>query len=124
MEDLRDYESVPVVTLCGSTRFKDEFIKQNRLYTLLGYAVFSVGVFGHATGEFIPTGEKEQLDHLHKCKILLSSSILVINVDGYIGESTASEIQFAYEQNVSIHFLEPESGMRWLEDNIDLVVIK
>ena len=37
-----------VVTLCGSTRFKDEFMKAQKELTLKGYIVISVGLFGHS----------------------------------------------------------------------------
>ena len=51
--------------------------------------------------------EKKQLDDLHKEKILISDAIYVVNKDGYIGESTKSEIEFAKEHNKEIMYLEP-----------------
>ena len=38
----------PVVTLCGSTRFKDEFIEAQKRLTLEGDIVTSVGLVGHS----------------------------------------------------------------------------
>ena len=35
-----------VITLCGSTRFKDEFLETQKRLTLEGNIVISVGLFG------------------------------------------------------------------------------
>lgn len=98
-----------VITLCGSTRFKDEFLKVQRQLTLEGNIVISVGLFGHADGEYesVITPEiKEMLDDMHKRKIDMSDEIFVINKNGYIGESTKSEIEYAMKTGKSINYLE------------------
>ncbi len=95
----------PVITLCGSTRFKDEFLRQQSRLTLEGNIVISVGVFGHSDKE--PTQEQKiMLDEIHKAKIDMSDEIFVINVNGYIGESTRSEINYAREHNKKVRYLE------------------
>lgn len=99
-----------VVTLCGSTKFKEEFIKATRDLTLKGYIVLSVGLFGHADGEYDTTITPEvkiMLDKLHKRKIDMSDSIFVINKGGYIGESTKSEIEYAIATGRKVEYLEP-----------------
>lgn len=96
-----------VVTLCGSTRFKEEFERHNKRLTLDGYVVLSVGFFGHADGVKITKAEKEGLDALHKLKIELSDAIFVINVNGYVGDSTRSEIDFARRIGRAVDWLEP-----------------
>ena len=58
----------PVITLCGSTRFKDAFLEAQKRLTLAGN--------------------------------------IVINVGGYIGQSTRSEIEYARSQGKSVEFLE------------------
>lgn len=86
-----------VVTLCRSTRFKDEFLKVQKQLTLEGNIVISVGLFGHADGEFgnVITPEiKVMLDDIHKRKIDMSDEIYVINKNGYIGESTKDKIKY------------------------------
>lgn len=89
-------KQVNIVTLCGSTRFKKEFHEENLNYTLMGYVVLSVGSFMHSDTEIKITPEqKQKLDELHKRKIDMSDFIYVIDVDGYIGESTRSEIEYA-----------------------------
>ncbi len=98
-----------VITLCGSTKFKDEFINENKRLTLEGNIVISVGLFGHADGEYetmINQDIKEMLDDLHKRKIDLADEIFVINKNGYIGSSTKSEIEYAIKTNKKVNYLE------------------
>ena len=96
-----------VVTLCGSTKFKDEFIEAQKKLTLDGNIVISVGLFGHSGDKEVWTpGTKEMLDEMHKAKIDLSDAIYVINVGGYIGESTKEEIIYANFKNKKIYYLE------------------
>ena len=96
-----------VITLCGSTRFKDAFIETQKRLTLEGNIVISVGLFGHAGDDEVWTpGTKEMLDDMHKRKIDMADEIFVINEGGYIGDSTQSEIDYAEKKKKSIRFLE------------------
>ena len=103
-----------VVTLCGSTKFKDEFLRVQKELTLKGNIVISVGLFGHSgdnevwenIDEGTLTKTKEMLDDMHKRKIDMADEIFVINVDGYIGESTKSEIEYAKANGKAISYLE------------------
>lgn len=95
-----------IITICGSTRFKDEFLAVQKDLTLQGHIVLSVGLFGHADNEELTTEEKIRLDNLHKEKINMSDAIFVINKDGYIGESTYSEIDWAQRMKKEVYFLE------------------
>ena len=95
-----------IITLCGSTKFKDEYLEVQKQLTLQGHIVLSVGMFGHADGVELSREEKVRLDNLHKEKINMSDAIFVINKDGYIGESTYSEIDWANRMNKEIYFLE------------------
>lgn len=95
----------PVITLCGSTRYKDEFIQAQRALTLDGNIVLSVGVFGHSDNTPLEPEVKEMLDDIHKRKIDMSDAIYVINKDGYIGDSTRSEINYAKEHNKQIYYM-------------------
>ena len=90
-----------VVTLCGSARFKDEFIAVEKRLTLEGNIVLSVGFFGE-----VGDSAKEMLDDIHKRKIDMADEILVINVDGYIGSSTQSEIEYAKAAGKPVRYLE------------------
>lgn len=94
-----------VVTLCGSTRFKDEFIDVQKKLTLAGYIVISVGLFGHSgDNEVWSDGTKDMLDDMHKRKIDMADEIFVINVGGYIGDSTKSEIEYAKSKGLPIRY--------------------
>ena len=98
-----------VITLCGSTRFKDEFMKIQKDLTLQGNIVISVGLFGHADGEFgtvITEEVKIMLDDMHKRKIDMADEIFVINKDNYIGSSTKSEIEYAIKTGKKVNYLE------------------
>lgn len=97
-----------VITLCGSTKFKDAFIKAQKDLTLQGNIVISVGLFGHSGDNEVWTeGTKEMLDEMHKRKIDMADEIFVINVGGYIGNSTRSEIEYAVRHGKSVNYLEP-----------------
>ena len=97
-----------IVTLCGSTRFKDEFLAEQKRLTLEGNLVISVGLFGHSGVEEVWTeGTKEMLDEIHLRKIDLADEIFVINKGGYIGESTRKEIEYAVRNGKGINYLEP-----------------
>lgn len=103
-----------VITLCGSTRFKDEFMEAQKRLTLEGNIVISVGLFGHSgdnevwenMDEGTLTKTKEMLGDMHKRKIDMADEIFVINAGGYIGSSTRSEIDYAIATGKTVHYLE------------------
>ncbi len=96
-----------VITLCGSTRFKDAFLEAQKRLTLEGNIVISVGLFGHSGDEEVWTeGNKEMLDDMHRAKIDMADEIYVINVGGYIGSSTKSEIAYAEAHGKKVRYLE------------------
>lgn len=112
----KSYERPVIVCLCGSTRFWREFQEASLRETLAGKIVLSIGAARCADaddksfGGYVPVSEwdkqKESLDQLHKEKINLCDEVLVLNVDGYIGESTRSEIEHAEKGNKIIRYLE------------------
>ena len=103
-----------VITLCGSTRFKDAFMEAQKRLTLEGNIVISVGLFGHSgdtevwegMSEDTMTKTKEMLDDMHKRKIDMADEIYVINAGGYIGSSTRSEIEYARATGKTVRYLE------------------
>lgn len=96
-----------VITLCGSTRFKDEFLEAQKRLTLEGNIVISVGLFGHSGDDEVWTeGVKGMLDRQHLAKIDLADEIFVINVGGYIGESTRREIAYAEFKGKTITYMD------------------
>ncbi len=106
-----------IVCLCGSTRFKDAFTKAQLEETLAGKIVLTIGcnmksdteIFGHLSeADFNAT--KIKLDELHKRKIDLADEVFILNVGGYVGESTSSEIAYAENIGRPIYYLEDKSG--------------
>jgi hypothetical protein len=96
-----------VITLCGSTKFKDDFLREQKRLSLEGNIVISVGLFGHSGDDEVWTDNtKSMLDDMHKAKIDMADEIFVINVNGYIGESTRSEIEYAKKTNKTVKYLE------------------
>lgn len=105
-----------VVCLCGSTRFKAEFGQANLRETLAGKIVLSIGcdtksdadLFGRMPAEEFAR-VKGKLDELHLRKIELADELLILNVDGYIGDSTRRELAHARKLGKHVRFLEPEN---------------
>ena len=106
-----------VVCLCGSTRFMDAFQEWGWKKTLDGEIVLSVGV-----SKYLPSDHAERekylgeeveaaLDELHKRKIDLADYIFVLNVGGYIGDSTRSEIEYAESLGMRVDYLEPRAAI-------------
>jgi hypothetical protein len=95
-----------IITLCGSTRFKEEFIAEQKRLTLEGNIVISVGLLGHSGDDEVWTeSAKIMLDDMHKRKIDLADEIFVINVGGYIGSSTRSEIEYAISTGKLVSYM-------------------
>ena len=106
-------QDVPkIICLCGSTRFYEQFMRANYEETMKGNIVLSVGFFMHRPdtvhGQALgcTPEQKINLDALHKEKIRLADEVFVLNVSGYIGESTRSEIEYAETLGRPIRYLE------------------
>lgn len=121
-----------VITLCGSTKFKNEFMEAQKRLTLEGNIVISVGLFGHSGDDEVWDGmdegtlsePKKMLDDMHKRKIDMADEIYVINVDGYIGESTKSEIDYAKAHGKKVSYLvtpgtKPENYLFTIRDYLE-----
>jgi len=101
-----------IVCLCGSTRFMEAFQAANLRETIAGRIVLSIGCNTKSDADLIILGElaqeaKAALDELHKRKIDLADEVLVLNVGGYIGESTRSEIAYAEAHGKPVRYLDP-----------------
>lgn len=102
-----------IVCLCGSTRFSQAYQQANLQETLAGRIVLTIGcdmrsdaaLFASMLPEELDV-IKRNLDILHCRKIDLADEILVLNVDGYIGQSTRNEIEYAKQQGKHIRYLE------------------
>lgn len=85
----------PIVCLCGSTRFKRAYEVANEQLTLNGFIVLSVGCFGHDREMPLTPEQKHRLDDLHLEKIKLADCVLFLDVNGYLGESSKREREYA-----------------------------
>ena len=94
------------IALCGSIKFKDEFMRVQEKLTLDGNIVLIPNFFNNIKKEDIDEKTKKMLDEMHKQKIDMSDEIYVINVGGYIGESTKNEIEYAKAEGKKIDYLE------------------
>jgi hypothetical protein len=99
-----------IITLCGSTKFKDIFYIVNRELTLNNKIILMPGCYAHADNITITDEQKINLDKLHKEKIDISDCIYVINdtygdVANYIGESTITEIDYALANNKPVFYM-------------------
>lgn len=105
-----------IVCLCGSTRFYKEFQRANYEETMSGRIVLSVGFYMHAAqdahGEHLgcTPEQKIALDELYKHKIDLADEVLILNVGGYIGSSTRSELDYALAHGKTVRYLEDPHG--------------
>lgn len=98
---------IPVVTICGSTRHKSAWEEAHAALETHGVAALGVGSYMHADAETISDEQKVAFDLLHKRKIDMSDAILVLNIEGHIGQSTRSEIEYARARNTPVMFWEP-----------------
>jgi hypothetical protein len=103
-----DFKPMPkIVCLCGSTQFVEQFQLANYEETMAGNIVLSAGVYKAHGGQRDCTPEQKiALDELHKRKIDLADEVLVLNVGGYIGDSTRNEIEYATRLGMRIRYLE------------------
>ena len=110
-----------IICLCGSTRFTDQMLIEQWKLTKRGWIVLSWCAlpdiyFKDPMENTIHIGDKEGIkkfvDEIHKRKIDLADRVLVINVNGYIGESTASEISYARRRGKPVYYLEKKEKER------------
>jgi hypothetical protein len=112
------HDTIPtIITLCGSTKFRDEFHAANARLTRDGRIVLSVGFFMHSEETPISDEQKKALDQLHFRKIDASDGIYVVNVGGYVGQSTAREIAYAVATHKDIAWLDYAAGDKFMSDN-------
>lgn len=109
-----------VICLCGSTRFTETMLVTQWNFTKQGYVVLSwcalpSWYFDGEDKSHIgdQEGVKEVVDEVHKRKIDLCDEVFVLNINGYIGESTKSEVLYALEHGKLIKLLEPDWSYPW-----------
>ncbi|WP_208738281.1 hypothetical protein [Oceanidesulfovibrio marinus] len=102
------YRPCPVICMCGSTRFKQAWIDVKRILGCAGNIVIGVDLWGHHEHVYPDEQFKTFLDDLHKRKIDLADEVFVLDIDGYVGESTRSEIEYAKMIGRPVRYLSQE----------------
>lgn len=106
--------SPTIVCLCGSTRFVDTFNEWRKRSTLEGKIVLSIELVLPQLEREDPQHNnykvKQALDELHLRKIDLADEVMILNVGGYIGESTRNELNYAKKLGKQIIYLEEIDG--------------
>lgn len=101
-----DIQPGDVICLCGSTKFLKQFEEVKNFAEKQGAVVFTPEVYHHYYNVNLTVYQTEVLNELHQLKIGLADYVIVINVDGYIGETTQDEIEFAHDLGIPVHYLE------------------
>lgn len=122
----------PVVCLCGSTQFIKAFSAENLRLTLAGFIVLTVGCDTQSDDQLkLEKHTKDKLDLLHIKKIAMADEVRILNVDGYVGESTAREFAFARWVGKKVTWLKltptikdrhyQTTMKKWLKDETPLI---
>ncbi|MBM7632791.1 hypothetical protein [Geomicrobium sediminis] len=105
---------IKVITLCGSTKFKEQFDHANAMLTLQGHAVISVGFFEQYEGFDISDDQARMFEEIHMRKIDLADEVMIIDPAGYIGDSTSKEITYAKQSGKKVTYY---SQMKLVDPN-------
>lgn len=112
-DKIEEADKQKIVCFCGSTRFAEYFMIKRWELEKQGIITFGINILpnnyfadGNAHGAE-QENVKDILDELHKRKIDLSDEVFILNVGGYIGESTRSELDYAIKIGKPVKYLEP-----------------
>lgn len=97
------------IALCGSAKFEKEFHDWDEALTLAGHVVYGLAVYPSSKGnkkDWYSESAKQTLDLCHLAKIEESDAVVVINVGGYLGESTHREVEWARIRGKTIYHAE------------------
>ncbi len=107
-----------IITLCGSTKFKKEFKLVEGILALNGHLVLSLNFFEQSEDITLTKEQFSTLEKVHLKKLELCDEVFVIDVNGYIGNSTKKEIEFALKNNKPISYY---SKTKFNEELINLL---
>lgn len=115
-----------IITLCGSTRFTEQMLIKQWELTKAGYIVLSWCALPDSyycysnTEDHCHVGDQEDVkgivDEVHKRKIDISDEVLILNIGGYIGESTTSEARYALDKGKLVNWEEPDKMPAWAKN--------
>src|SRR5438105_7030562 len=94
---LKAQRPLPITVVhCGSTtRAREAFAEWQLKDTLAGKKVFTIGAHKNDSDLGITPEQAIELDILHLSKIDDADEVLILNVSGYVGESTRRELEYA-----------------------------
>ena len=106
-----------IICFCGSSKFVGEMAVLMWEFEKLGNICVGLHLMPNGYGEAKGHGKNyhhlaelegiaEQMDALHRRKIDLADEIFIVNLNGYIGESTRNEIEYAEKLKKPIKYLE------------------
>lgn len=96
---------IKVVTICGSMRFQNEMIRiASDLEIEKGWCV--IQCVYDINQRILPEKGLENIVNAHWRKIDISDAIYVVNIDGYIGNSTKGEIEYAISKGKEVIYHE------------------
>jgi hypothetical protein len=103
----------PIVCLCGSVRFKKEFLKAAQDLEFEGKIVVMPNVFSKVDGITLTNKQLDLLVNIHNEKIRISDEVYIIDAPGndgtpYIGVSTKDEIKFSKKLNKPVRYMSKE----------------
>lgn len=96
------------LTICGSLKFETDIQSWHEVLAMAGHTVYCMVVLPSQKGgvkDWYSSDEKETLDLLHLSKIEESDGIFVVDVGGYVGESTKREIKWARIRKKYVYYL-------------------
>jgi hypothetical protein len=96
-----------VVTLCGSMRFREELERLEAELTVAGHVVLAPAALDPDTD--LTEEQRARLGRIHLQKVAMADEVLVVNVGGYVGESTLREIEHARSCEIPVSYLEPRT---------------
>lgn len=115
-----------IFTLCGSAKFEKEFKEWSLKLFEMGHPCFTLAVYPSDSDtqekNWYTPEQKNKLDLLHFEKIKNSDAVIILNVDGYVGESTLKEIQYARMLAKMIYWLETTDMAIYTEVTADHIL--
>lgn len=104
MKGMKGTISMKLITVCGSLKFQEEIKRISEQLELQGNCVIAPIYPTNPNKDAYTEEEANVLDAMHKEKIKISDAIFVVNINGYIGSSTRSEIEYAKSLNKEIMY--------------------
>ena len=96
-----------IITVCGSHRYWHDIKRIAEKLALEGNCVLTPIELTRSDKDAYTAEELALLGQMHKEKVRLSDAIFVVNVDGYIGDSTKAEIGLAQSLHKEIIYYLP-----------------